>query len=270
MLSLTISLPVRALDLLEVYQLARASNPQLRAQIAAVQAALEAKPQARALFLPSIGISSSYNRTFQTIDLLNPSPIPGFAGTRSYNNWGYTLNLTQPIYNRENFVLLKQADATIAQAQANLVAAEQALLVQVAEGYFNVLAAKDDLTFARAEKKSIAKQLEQAKQRFEVGLATIVDVNEAKAAFDLAVSQEITAENALSNTYEQLREVTGQYTRDLSPLKKDAPLLQPKPMNIDKWAKTALQQNPQIDASEAAVDNARQEIERQRSGHYPT
>jgi len=270
MLSLTISLPVRALDLLEVYQLARASNPQLRAQIAAVQAALEAKPQARALFLPSIGISSSYNRTFQAIDLLNPSPIPGFAGTRSYNNWGYTLNLTQPIYNRENFVLLKQADATIAQAQANLVAAEQALLVQVAEGYFNVLAAKDDLTFARAEKKSIAKQLEQAKQRFEVGLATIVDVNEAKAAYDLAVSQEITAENELSNTYEQLREVTGQYVRKLSSLKKDTPLLQPKPMNIDKWAKTALQQNPQIDASAAAVENARQEIERQRSGHYPT
>jgi outer membrane protein len=273
-LGLAISLPVQASDLLEVYRLARASNPQLQAQIAAVQAALEAKPQARALFFPTIGISSNFNFEKQTISLFQQRfsaggiLIPGFRG--SFENYGYTLSLTQPVYHRDSFAKLKQADATIAQAQANLVAAEQSLLVQVAQLYFGVLAAQDDLTFAKAEKKSIAKQLEQAQQRFQVGLATIVDANEAQAAYDLAVSREIAAENALSNTHEQLWEVVGQYVRNLATLKKDTPLLRPDPVDINRWAETALLQNPQIDASEAAVANARQAIQVQKSGHYPT
>ncbi|QBQ56480.1 type I secretion protein TolC [Nitrosococcus wardiae] len=258
----------QASDLLEVYRLARANDPQLRAQVAAVRAALEAKPQARALFLPVVDISSNYDRTFQTIELLEQQPFPGFEGV--FNNWGYTLSLTQPLYRRENFVRLKQADATIAQAQADLVAEEQALLVRAAERYFDVLTAQSELEFARAEKEAIDKQMEQTRQRFEVGLDTIVDVNEAQAAYDLAVSQEIAAENALSNAHERLREVTGQYFRELEDLEKDAPLLRPDPMNIDEWAETALQQNPQIDASAAAVENARQEIEREKSGHYPS
>jgi outer membrane protein len=174
------------------------------------------------------------------------------------------------VYRRESFVLLKQADAAIAQAQADLVAEEQALLVRVAERYFNVLTAQDAVTFAQAEKKAIAKQLEQTQQRFEVGLDTIVNVNESQAAYDLAIAQEIAAENALSNAHEQLWEVVGQYVQKLPTLKKDAPLLRPDPMDIDQWAQTALQQNPTIDASEAAVANARQEIQRQKSGHYPT
>ncbi|MGR6034025.1 MAG: TolC family outer membrane protein [Candidatus Nitrosoglobus sp.] len=267
-LGLVMLLPVQASDLLEVYQLARASNPQLLAQVAAVQAALEAKPQARALFFPTIGISSNFNWTNQTISLFNKSVLPGFSG--SFENYGYALNLTQPVYHRDSFALLKQADATIAQAEANLVVAEQALLVQVAQLYFGVLAAQDNLNFARADKKSIAKQLEQAQERFKVGLATIVDANQARAAYDLVVSQEIAAENALSNAHEQLWAVVGQYVRDLARLKKDTPLLRPDPVDIDRWAETALLQNPQIDASEAAVTNARQEIERQKSGHYPT
>ncbi|ABA59069.1 Type I secretion outer membrane protein, TolC [Nitrosococcus oceani ATCC 19707] len=269
------SWPVQASDLLEVYRLARGNDPQLWAQVAAVQAALEAKPQARALFFPTVDISSNFNWTTQNLTLLQQRvdpdtgfTIPGFKG--SFINYGYSLNLAQPIYQRENFVLLKQADATIAQARANLVAEEQGLLVRASERYFGVLTAQTGLSFAQAEKEAIAKQLEQTKQRFEVGMNTIVDVNEAQAAYDLAVAQVIAAENALSNSYEQLREVTGQYVRDLADLKDNTPLLKPDPMNIDRWAETALQQNPQIDASAAAVDNARQEIQRQKSGHYPT
>ncbi|BAW79722.1 TolC family type I secretion outer membrane protein [Candidatus Nitrosoglobus terrae] len=267
-LNLIIFLPAQGADLLEVYQLARDSNPQVQGQIAALQAAYEAKPQARALFLPTIGISSNFNWNRQTISLFEHSVVPGFSG--SFETYGYTLNLTQPIYHRDSFIQLKQADATIAQAQANLVVQEQALLVQVAQVYFTVLAAQNDLKFARAEKKSIGEQLEQAKERFKVGLATIVDANEAQAAYDLAVSREIVAETALASAHEGLREVIGEYVDSLAALEKDPPLLQPEPVDINKWTETALLQNPQIDASEAAVDNARQEIKLQKSGHYPT
>jgi outer membrane protein len=267
---LAVSFSVQGGDLMEVYQLARASDPQLRAQVAAVEAAFEAKPQARALFLPTVDLFSNVDRNFQTLTPINNTDIvEAFAGDFAFFTYGYTLNLTQPLYRRENFARLKQADSRIAEAQAELVSEEQALVVRVAESYFNVLAAQDELTFARAEKEAIAQQLEQIRQRFEVGLDTIVDVNEAQAAYDLAVSQEINAENTLANAHEQLREVTGQYVRELAGLQKETPLLRPDPVDIDEWSETALQQNPQIDALEAAVDNARQEIRGQRAGHYP-
>jgi outer membrane protein len=280
---ITICLSAPAGDLIEIYQLARTTEPQLRAQVAAVEAAFEARPQARALFLPTVDISSRVDRNFQTLTPFfdpgapliptnsadNADGAPRFEGNFAFYTYGYTLSLTQPLYRQENFARLKQADAAIAEAQANLVSEEQALAVRVAERYFNVLGAQDELTFARAEKEAIAQQLEQIRQRFEVGLDTIVDVNEAQAAYDLAVSQEINAENNLANAHEQLREVTGQYVRDLEGLQEDTPLLRPDPVDIDQWAETALQQNPQIDALEAAVENAREEIRGQRAGHYP-
>lgn len=260
-------------NLLEVYRLARANAPQLRAQIAAVQATLEAKPQAIALFLPVLNISADYDRILhREITALGGAAarIRGFGGSFSYDVWGYTLSLTQPLYRRENFVQLKQADASIAQAQANLVVEEQALLVRTAERYFDILAAQDVLRFAQAEKKAIARQLKQTRERFDVGVNTIIDVNEAQAAFDLAASQAIVAENALFNAHEQLRAVLGQYVEELAGLKKETPLPRPDPQSIDQWAQTALQQNPQIDASEAAVALSRQQIALAKSGHYPS
>lgn len=260
-------------NLLEVYRLARANAPQLRAQIAAVQAAMEAKPQAIALFLPVLGISADYDRILhRQITPLGgaAAAIRNFGGSFSFNTFGYTLSLTQPLYQRENFVRLKQAEASIAQTQANLVAEEQALLVRTAERYFDILAAQDVLTFAQAEKKAIARQLKQTRGRFEVGVDTIIDVNEAQAAFDLAASQVIVAENDLFNAQERLRAVIGQYVQELADLKKETPLLRPDPQSIDQWAETALLQNPQIDASEAAVALSRQQIALAKSGHYPS
>ncbi|WP_197744561.1 TolC family outer membrane protein [Candidatus Nitrosacidococcus tergens] len=261
-------LPVQGADLLEVYQLARQTNPELRNQVAALQAALEAKPQAKALFFPTIGLDANYNWTNQDISLVSQNVVPGFSG--NFDGFGYTLNLTQPVYHRDSFVQLKQADATIAEAEANLVNQEQILLVQVAQFYFAILGAQSDLEFATMNKDSISEQLEQAKERFKVGLATIVDANAAQAAYDLAVFQEIDAKKALSVAKEQLRQVVGQYIPDLNMLQKETPLIYPDPIDIDKWSATALQQNPLIDASEAAVANARQGIELQKSDHYPT
>ncbi|CAH9015347.1 Outer membrane protein TolC [Candidatus Nitrosacidococcus sp. I8] len=261
-------LPAQGTDLLEAYQLARQTNPDLQNQVAALQAALEAKPQAKALFFPTIGLSSNYNWTNQDISLVSKNIVPGFRG--NFDSFGYTLNLSQPIYHRDSFIQLKQADATIAQAEANLVNQEQILLVQVAQFYFGILGAQSDLEFATMNKKSIGEQLEQAKERFKVGLATIVDANAAEAAYDLAVFQEIDAQKTLAVAKEQLRQVVGQYIPELNGLQKETPLIYPDPIDIDKWSATALQQNPLIDASEAAVANARQGIELQKSGHYPT
>lgn len=251
-------------NLIEVFELSLSSDPQLLAEAASRQAVGELDDQAKANFLPQLDLTANTGKTW--VDASSQS----FGGQTEYNNHGYTLSLVQPIYRRQNFVQQDQADIAIEGAAASYVVAEQSLIVRVSERYFGVLGAEDDLTFAQAEREAIAKQLEQTQQRFDVGMATITDTTEAQAAFDLANAAVITAENALANANEQLRETSGQYIDELTGLQQNSPLVSPEPADIDQWSQTALSQNPSLVVAKSNVDNAAQTIELQKSGHYPS
>lgn len=263
--SAMMSSPVMAEDLIDVFNLSLESDPQLLAEAASRQAVGELDDQALANFLPQVDLSANTNKTW-----VDASAQDFIGGKTEYNDHGYTLSLVQPLYRRQNFVQNEQADIAIEGAAASYAVVEQSLIVRVAERYFGVLGAEDDLTFALAEREAIAKQLEQTQQRFDVGMATITDVTEAQAAFDLANAAVIEAENALANANEQLRETSGTYIDDLSGLQQDSPLVSPEPANIDEWSQTALQQNPALFVAKSNVDNAEQNIELQKSGHYPS
>jgi len=255
-----------ATTLFDVYQLAINNDPQYRSAEAAYLAVLETKSQSRAQLLPLINLSANTSKNKQ--DTISS----GFftLGTRRFNSSGYTLSLNQPLFNYDYFVQLRQSESAIGEAKANLSAAQQALMVRISERYFDALAALDGLEFARAEKRAIDRQLEQTRQRFEVGLIAITDVHEAQAAYDLVTAQEILAENLLASQYEALAEITGHYHKMLALLSPKTPLITPEPADIGKWGDTALNQNFQLLAAEFAYQNAREEIKRQRAGHLPT
>ncbi len=254
-----------AADLMEIYDLARNNDPALRAAEAARRAAIEAKPQARALLLPNVGLRGDVSR-----EMYDPrNPQPGEVKTFSTNQ-NYTLSVNQPVYRWDRIVQLRQADSQVAQAEAEYRAAEQALMVRAAERYFGVLAAIEDLRFAQAERDAIARQKEQAEQRFDVGLIAITDVLEARAGYDLAVSSVVFAENQLESAKDALREVIGELPGKLQQLTQALELLPPDPASMDAWVQRAKEHNLQIIATRAAVEAARREIERRRAGHHPT
>ncbi len=255
-----------ASGLFEIYQLAIENDPQYRGAEAAYYAALETKAQSRAQLLPLINLSANISKNKQ--DTINSGVFA--LGTRRFASSGYTLSLSQPLFNYDYFIQLRQSDATIGEAKANLSAAQQALMVRISERYFDALAALDGLEFARAEKRAIDRQLEQTRQRFEVGLIAITGVHEAQAAYDLVTAQEIFADNLLASQYEALAEITGRYHKTLAVLSAETPLITPKPADIGKWSDTALNQNFQLIAAEFVYNKARDEIKRQRAGHLPT
>jgi len=252
-------------DLLDVFSMSLKTDPQLLAESASRQAVAELEAQAKALFLPEIGLSANNGRVWQ-----DTSTQSFVAGKREYNDHGYSLSITQAVYRRQNFVQREQADIANESAQASYQIVEQALIVRVAERYFDVLGREDDVTFAIAEREAISQQLEQTQQRFDVGLATITDVVESQAAYDLANASVISAENEMANSRERLRETSGSYSQTLSTLKAESPLVSPEPENIDEWSNVALNQNPNLSVAKYAVDNAGQNIELQKTGHYPT
>jgi outer membrane protein len=259
-------LRVAALNLEDVYSIAENSDPQFKQVAAAKRAILERRPQALAGLLPSARLNA--NTTSNDQDIKTESI--GASGKVGFNSHSYSLDVSQPLFRLDRFIQLRQASSLIRQADAELSSAQQDLMLRVAEAYFNVLAAKDNLQFAQAEKKSLSKQLDQAKQRFEVGLTAITDVQEAQAGYDLAVSQEIVAENEIDNASEGLRAITGEYISDLLGLGDDMPLVNPQPAEIDTWTDTSLEQNLDVMSARYAVDTAREEIRLQKTGHLPT
>lgn len=247
-------------DLLTVYKLAVQNDTQFRAAQAEYKALLESKNQSMAGFLPTISANAFYN----------DNSDKSSTSSDDYKTDGYSLNLTQPLYRHSNYVGLTQADAVIGQAQAKFEYAKQDLVIRVVKQYFAVLAAGDDLEFAKAERKSIKRQLEQTKQRFNVGLIAITDVHEAQARYDQAVARAIVAENTLAISHETLREITNKNISSLSFLSTRHPLVKPEPADINQWIKKANDQNALLMASIKGVDVARAEVSLQGAGHYPT
>ena len=243
-------------NLLEVFEAALASDPEFLAAGADNRAAREIRPQALAGLLPGVRLSldTRWNERQRRPDF------------RSDN---LTLDVEQPLYRRDRRIAVEQADSTIAGADALYAAARQDLMVRVAERYFGVLEAEDELSFAQATLEAFEQQLAQSRQRFEVGLIAITDVEEAEAGFDLSRAQRIAAENALDIAREALRETTGAYQERLAPLG-DMQLVMPQPADIDRWTETALERNLRLLAARHDTETARREIERIQAGHSPT
>lgn len=253
-------------DLWRVYEIALESDPQLAAAEAAYQAAQEVIPQSRATLLPQLNAGASWGHIETEIE----ETTFGQTGSESYDTSGYELTLNQALFRYGDWVQYQQADSRVAQAEAQYGSVRQGLALRVAQAYFNVLAARDNLEFAQAETKATQQQLRQTEQRFEVGLSAITDVHEARAGYDAAVAQGIAARNQLDVAREALRAITGVSFDRLVPLQQRIPLVSPEPQNIDQWVDTAVNRNLELLAAAANASVAEQEITRQRAGHYPT
>ena len=243
-------------NLVEIFELALTSDPEFLATGADHRAAQEILPQALAELQPRVRV------TFDT--RWNDRQRRG-----DYRSESLVLSVEQPVYRRDRHIAVDQADSRIARADTLYAAARQDLAVRVAERYFGVLEAEDELGFAQATLEAFEQQLAQSRQRFEVGLIAITDVEEAKAGFDLSRAQLIAAQNALDIAKEALRETTGAYQERLAPLR-ETHLVMPEPADIDQWTAIALERNLRLVAAKHDTETARREIERIQAGHSPT
>jgi len=260
-----------AADLIEIQRLARENDPQFAAARAGWIASRERLPQARSGLLPSLSLSGSANRNDTNATLLgagNPFFQPG--GSR-FDTTSLNLQVIQPVFRPATRVQYDQAGIQLEQADLQLLLASQDLTLRAAQAFFDVLSAQEALAVVESQKRAIGEQLAQAKANFEVGTATIVDYNEAKARFDLASSQEIAGRNDLEIRRQALQQVIGRLPpTDLRPLRDTAVLAPPAPHDIEQWSGQARDNALTVRIQQASVELARREIDRQRAGHLPT
>ncbi len=274
MIGMGITSSALADDLLQVYQQALANDPLVNQAKAQRDAAYEGISISRANLLPQISgtvgysMASSERTDFAQDDdgSLAINIIDSDSETLSYG-----LNLDMSLYDHANWVGLDRAEKVAQQSDAQYAATMQQLIVRVVTAYFNVLRARDNVEFVRAEKRAIERQLEQTRQRFEVGLTAITDVHEAQANFDNTVAQEIQAENQLESALEAMRVITGKYHDRLYGLDTSTfSATVPTPNAVEAWLETAQDKNLALLVDKLAMDIAKEDISSARAGHLPT
>lgn len=254
----TLSSAVWAENLAEIYNQAKENDPQLLSVAAQRDAAFEAVTSSRSALLPQINLTAGYN-----INRSDQAP-------RESDLLSAGINFSQELYQRSSWVSLDTAEKKARQADSQYAATQQGLILRVAKAYFEVLRAQDNLEFVRAEKAAVGRQLEQTKQRFEVGLSAITDVHDAQAQFDGVLADEVLAENSLTNSYEALREITGQEYSKLAVLDTKRFAASRTTESSEALIEKAQQQNLSLLAARISQDVARDNISLASSGHLPS
>ncbi|MGI1669033.1 MAG: TolC family outer membrane protein [Neptuniibacter sp.] len=255
-LGLTLSAGSQAGELADIYNLALANDPQLKAAQASYKAGSEVEKQSRAGLLPNLSLSA--NTT--SID----------AETASFNNHGYTLSLSQPVFDASAWFSFKQGKVLSEQAALQFELEQQNLILRTVEAYLGVLRANSALATSEAQERAIKRRLDQVNAQFEVGLIANTDVQEAQASYDNARVARISAEGDLDNSYEALERLTSQSYSGVSQLSNDYPIEPPTPPDANAWVKKAWQGNLGLKIADQNSEAARRAAKAAHAGHYPT
>lgn len=264
-----------AADLMDAYQLARQSDPQLSAAESRSLGQREGVAQSRAALLPQLSGEVRFTDAEgdgSEIQVISTDPLitADSRGSTESRTRTQGVTLTQSIYNPSNWTSLRASRARASQAIATYEAATHNLIVRTADAYFGVLTAIETLASARAEERAVKRQLDQADKRLEVGLSPITDVHEARARYDSARAAAITAETQLEDAREALAEITGRVLVGLRGLGPDFQPQAPMPAEVEAWVRLALEQNPTLQARMFELRAAEHDVSTQRAGHLPS
>ena len=274
LMGLTLSLPALSsaalqndsspIDLYEAVNLALNNAPEWRGLQKDIAAQQESVAQARSRLLPSVGL------TAQTAKTDGESSIESTViDTTEGNVHSLEIAISQPLIQFDAWFSYQAEKRNSERLDHQLNASYQAFIVDVADAYLDVLRANAEYTFAEAELSAIRQQLEQAKQRFRVGLIAITDVHEAQAVNDLAEVNKIAAATQLDITFENLGRLTGTTVRLVQPIKKNLPIANPTPNDMAQWVSMAEEDNPNVLAAKTAKSAAKQALKSARSLYLP-
>lgn len=254
--------PVQAQSLITLVESARQYDAQWQSAQAQLEAAQRRADQTRAGLLPSASLSAGLSRAETGV---NNQPRNLSLTTQTAS-----INASQPLYRPANRITVEQGLRGVDAAQAQLDAVAQDLLVRVSQAYFDVLAAKDTLTFVQAQKAAVSEQLAAAKRNFEVGTSTITDSREAQARYDLVIAQEIAADNDLRVKNLALDQIVGVSSSQPLPLAQPLALAPLQPDQPAPWVQQAEADQPMVRQATIALRVAELETRKANTGHLPT
>ncbi|MEM5437738.1 TolC family outer membrane protein [Paraburkholderia diazotrophica] len=258
---LNLGASARAADLVTVVQQALGHDADLAQARAAQVAAKEAVPQARAALLPQI--SGGWGRTYNSI------ATQGFPRTSYWQN-GWTVSLTQPIFDWTKWEAYRQADYVEALGAVNVDFAQQTALLRAVRAYFDELAAEDEVKRASDYGAAIDTQIQILQRNRAAGEATVIDMHEAMTSREQVTLQQSDAQNALAAKRRALEQVTGVPLDALSRLPDTLALPRLAPEDADSWANQAKDHGYPVQQKQLEWQVAKFDVAKAKGEHYPS
>jgi len=253
-------------NLLALYREAQSANAAFLAARAGAEAEQETRNIARGQLFPSLSLSGNYGRN-GTDRQVGATPSEHF----DYDSFSYNLNLRQPVYRKYNFALYEQAKAQGDAAAARLNQAANELVVRLSSAYMDALFADDQGRLLEAQKAAISGQLAAAERGLAAGSGTRIDIDEARARFDMVLAQELEVQNLRGHSRRALGAFLNREIGDLAPLDvENFKQLPPNPVDVNAWVAEAEASNAEYQGLLAQRKAAEQEVEKALAGHYPT
>jgi outer membrane protein len=259
---------VYAEGLWDSYQLARNNDPAYRAAQLTYEADQQRLPQARAPLLPTLSGNAARVHVNSEFDYAGDQTLTSEGKASFYRN-DYDVTFAQTLYDHAKLSTYRQAKTQLGVAELQRQIAEQELLLRVTARYFGVLAARDNLDLAVAEREALSRQLELAQARLTVGLGTKTDLYDAQARFKFSDAQVIAARATLDDALRALAEVTGSLPAELRRLRRDPTGVPVAVEDRDAWVNRALHENLDLRVAREQERVLQQDISVRNAGHYP-
>ena len=246
----------------QIFSLAQTNDPEIRIAEAQLRANSQSRTIGRSSLLPQINVGAQRSE--------NDSSSAEARGNSDNTTETLSASLSQVIFDLPSWYSFKQGDAIADQAEKDYLIAKQDLIIRTTTQYLNVLRAVDALATSRSEERAFAIQLDQAKQRYDVGLTAVTDVYEAQAVYDNVVAGLLQSEGDLGIAFENLTILTGQDHLSVAPLLDSVPIVNPTPEDPESWVEIALERSHFLASAELNRDAARFNSKAGRAAHYPT
>jgi outer membrane protein len=188
---------------------------------------------------------------------------------RSYNGERYSVQVRQMLFNWSTLSTRARAEQVVAQRESELLDVLSMVLVDVSARYFQVLLADGGVRLLRDEQELVQQQLRETEELYQRKLVRVTDYLETQARADKVRTDLIEAENDAALAREELSALTGSYVGDLVPIREDytLPALE---HTVEYWTELAMSNNALLASKRQAVLAARETVQQQKGGHYPT
>jgi len=232
-----------SLTLYEALAVAYETNPQLAAQQASLRATDEGVAIANGAWRPTISAGGTYG--YQQF-YFTPVTVPGFGtfSTISAHPLQGAITVSQPIFRGGRTIAeIGRAKALVRSARAQLLAAEQTVLLSAATSYMDVVRDTAILDLRQHNVELLKKQAEATRAQFNAGALTRTDVAQSEARLAGAQSDFTAAQSQLEISRANFMQAIG---RAPETLETEPPLPPAMPTGVDDSITLALKQNPSI------------------------
>ena len=257
-------------DLLGIYQQALSYDASLSSARFQNEATHELIVQGRSLFLPNINMKAGYDEKNNKRKIYTNIDNALLSGTEAdYNSYDYGVTITQPLFNYSAFAKYKQILIQTSLSDKQLIYSQQDLMYRISLFYFESLMAKDQVDLLQSQRAAIQEQMLQAQAKYDAGLISIIDINEAKTKAALVEAQQIAAIHKYKIKKRQLQSLTGELPGKLKVLS-PAIAFEQIDTQVESWVSMAHENSLELKIKEDEIIIADREIDIEQAGHYPT